>query len=49
MYAYDYYQKYQRAQQGSTVATRRTTPQDIQAIRTDRGVDFHIEQATAKD
>ena len=49
MQAFDYYQKYQRQVAGSTIATRTATAQDIQAIRTDRGVDFHIEQATAKE
>ena len=49
MKAFDYYQKYQRVSKGSTVATRKPSTQDIQAIRTDRGVDFHVEQATAKE
>ena len=42
MQAYDYYQKYQRRNVGSTVATRKASPQDITAARVDRGVDYHV-------
>ena len=48
MYASEYYQKYQFvAELGSTTATRRATAQDISNARTDKGVDFHVEQRTA--
>ena len=49
MKAYDYYQKYQRRNVGSTVATRKASPQDITAARVDRGVDFHVANATEKE
>ena len=49
MKAYDYYQKYQRRNVGSTVATHKASPQDITAARVDRGVDFHVEQSTTKE
>ena len=49
MQAFDYYQKYQRMTHGSTVAQRQATAQDIIAARTDRGVDFHINNATEKE
>jgi hypothetical protein len=49
MQAFDYYQKYIAAPRGSETATRRATAQDISNARTDKGVDFHIEQATAKE
>lgn len=46
MKAFDYYQKYQRILLGSTVATRKPSAQDISNARTDKGVDFHVEQRT---
>jgi hypothetical protein len=33
----------------STVATRRATEQDKRDARRDRGVDFHVNQATDKE
>ncbi len=33
----------------STVATRRPSQQDIKDARTDRGVDYHVEQSTTKE
>ena len=49
MKAYDYYQKYQRRNVGSTVATHKASPQDITAARVDRGVDYHVANATEKE
>jgi hypothetical protein len=46
MNAFEYYQKYQRVSKGSTVAQRQATAQDISNARTDKGVDFHVEQRT---
>jgi hypothetical protein len=46
MNAFEYFQKYGRMPQGSTIATRRATAQDIAAARADKGVDFHVEQRT---
>lgn len=33
----------------STTATKRATQEDLRAARADRGVDYHVEQATAKE
>lgn len=49
MQAYDYYQKYQRAPLGSTIATRRANAQDILSALQDRGVDYHVANATEKE
>ena len=49
MKAYDYYQKYQRRNVGSTVATRKASPQDILSALQDRGVDYHVANATEKE
>jgi len=49
MQAFDYYQKYQRTPLGSTVATRKASAQDIRQATGSDAVDFHIEQATAKE
>jgi hypothetical protein len=49
MNAFDYYQKYQRQVAGSTVAVRQATAQDIQAIRTDRGTDWHADRKTEQE
>jgi hypothetical protein len=49
MQAFDYYQKYQRQVAGSTVAVRQATAQDIQAIRTDRGTDWHADRKTEQE
>ncbi len=49
MKAYDNYQKYQRRNVGSTVATRKASPQDITAARVDCGVDYHVANATEKE
>jgi hypothetical protein len=49
MQAFDYFQKYQRVSKGSTIAQRKPSTQDIQAIRTDRGVDFHVDIKTEQE
>ena len=49
MLAFDYYQKYQRSNAGSTVATRKPTPQDIRNGTGTVTVDFHVEQATERN
>jgi hypothetical protein len=49
MNAFEYFQKYGRIQQGSTIATRRATAQDIQAARTDNGVDYHVDIKTEQE
>ena len=49
MKAYDYYQKYQRRNVGSAIATRRANAQDILSALQDRGVDFHVANATEKE
>ena len=49
MTAFDYFQKYQRSNAGSTTATRKATPQDVRNATGTDAVDFHVEQATAKE
>jgi hypothetical protein len=41
--------QYLTPSQASTVATRRPTEQDKRDARRDRGVDFHVNQATDKE
>ena len=47
MKAYDYY--HQRRNVGSTVATRKASPQDILSALQDKGVDYHVANATEKE
>jgi len=49
MQAFDYYQKYQRTPQGSTTATRKPSQQDIRQATGSDAVDFHVDNATAKE
>jgi hypothetical protein len=49
MQAFDYYQKYQRSNAGSTVATRKATAQDIRKATGSDAVDFHVNQTTEKE
>ena len=48
MYANEFWQQ-RTAPLGMTKAQRKPSPQDIRRALPDAGVDYHVEQATAKE
>jgi hypothetical protein len=49
MKAYDYYQKYQRMTQGSLIATRKATAEDIKQVTGSDAIDWHAERKTEQE